>query len=216
MANSKNLQVFKGIGFTRNEKRRAEQKFKKYKEIYHIESLSDLQLLESLIYREILQERTREQIKNDVKKKSKKDNGEIESDELRPLSVRLMKVLNENEEHILILKEKLGLFEDKKVKDPFKHIQILKKKFKIWRENNQGSRTLICPFCSKMLMLKIRTKAWEVQKHPFFRDRILASPHLVKLFMDKKITKEDVARILGCSSDYINWLIEKWYQNEKL
>ena len=211
MANSKNLQVFKGIGFTRNEKRRAEQKFKKYKEIYHIESLSDLQLLESLIYREILQERTREQIKSDVKKKSKKDNGEIESDGLRPLSARLMKVLNENEEHILILKEKLGLFEDKKVKDPFKHIQILKKKFKIWRENNQGSRTLICPFCSKMLMLKIRTKAWEALKHPFFKDRILANVHLWKLFREGKITKDDIAKVLGCSSDYIPWLEEKIY-----
>ncbi len=211
MANSKNLQVFKGIGFTRNEKRRAEQKFKTYKEIYHIDSLSDLQLLESLIYREILQERTREQIKSDVKKKAKKDNGEIESDGLRPLSARLMKVLNENEEHILILKEKLGLFEDKKVKDPFKHIQILKKKFKKWREENQGSRTLICPFCSKMVMLKIRTKSWEALKHPFFKDRILANVQLWKLFREGKITKDDIAKVLGCSSDYIDWLEEKIY-----
>jgi len=39
-------------------------------------------------------------------------------------------------------------------------------------------------------MLKIRTEAWEAQKHPFFKDRILANKHLVKLYKDKKITKK--------------------------
>ena len=205
MAKSKNPQVFKGTGLTHNEKRIAQRKFKKYKEVYHIDSLSDLQLLESLVFRETLQERTKEQIMDDV------DDKKV----LKPASTRLMNIINNNEECILILKEKLGLFEDKKVKDPFKHIQILKKKFKKWREENQGSRTLICPHCSKMLMLRIRTKAWEVQKHEFFRDRILTNNHLVKLFMDKKITKSDCAKILGVSEDYILWLIEKWYQNDK-
>ena len=201
MAKSKKLQAFSGAGLTHNEKRRAERKFKKYKEIYHIESLSDLQLLESLVYRETLQERTKKQIEKDVNKEGV----------LKPASSRLMRIVNDNEEHILILKEKLGLFEDKKINDPFKHIQTLKKKFKKWREENQGSRTLICPHCSKMVILKIRTKAWEALKHPFFKDRILANVHLWKLFKEGKITRDDIAKVLGCSSDYINWLEEKIY-----
>ena len=201
MANSKNLQAFKGTGLTHNEKRIAQRKFKKYKEIYHIDSLSDIQLLESLVYRELLQERTKEQIKDDV------DKNQI----LKPASTRLMNIINNNEECILILKEKLGLFEDKKVKDPFKHIQILKKKFKKWMSENQGSRTLICPHCSKLVLLKIRTKAWEALKHPFFKDRILANVHLWKLLKEGKITKDDIAKVLGCSSDYIDWLKEKIY-----
>lgn len=205
MAKSKNLQVFKGTGLTPNEKRIAQRKYKKYKETYHIDSLSDLQLLESLVFRETIQERTKEQIKNDVDKEKV----------LNPTSTRLMNIINNNEECILILKEKLGLFEDKKVKDPFKHIQILKKKFKKWREENQGSRTLICPRCSKMIMLKIRTKAWEALKHPFFKDRILANKHLWNLYKEGKITKEDIAKILGCSSDYVNWLNEKIYQRDE-
>lgn len=202
MEESKNTD-FKGIGLTKGEKNQAEKRFEEYKQRYHIESLSDLQLLEQLVFREILQERTKKQVRKVTNAKKKAEENAI--------SPYLLKVLNENEERILILKEKLGLFEEKKGEDPFKYIQRLKKKFKKWREENQGSRTLICPHCSKMVMLKIRTKAWEALKHPFFKDRILANVHLWKLFKEGKITKDDIAKVLGCSPDYVEWLEEKIY-----
>ena len=44
---------------------------------------------------------------------------------------------------------------------------------------------------------------------------MLFSEHLVRLYLEKKITKEDVALILECSPDYIKWLIEKWKTNPK-
>ena len=61
-------------------------------------------------------------------------------------------------------------------------------------------------------MLKIRTEAWEALKHPFFQDKLLANRPLWKLYKDKKITKEDVANVLGCSAQYIDWLEKKIYQ----
>jgi hypothetical protein len=36
------------------------------------------------------------------------------------------------------------------------------------------------------------------------------------MFFDKKISKEDVAGILECSPDYIDWLIDKWYRRREL
>ena len=202
MEESKNTD-FKGIGLTKGEKNKAKKRCEEYKQRYHIESLSDIQLLEQLVFREILQERTKKQVRKVTKAKKK-----VEENAISPY---LLKVLNENEERILILKEKLGLFEEKKGEDPFKYIQRLKKKFKKWREENQGSRTLICPHCSKMVILKIRTKAWEALKHPFFKDRILANKHLWDLHRKGKITKEDIAKVLGCSPDYVEWLEEKIY-----
>jgi len=81
---------------------------------------------------------------------------------------------------------------------------------RIWGEQNQGSRTCICPHCGKMVLLKIRTDKYDVSKHPFFRDRILGNVHMIKLYKENKISKEDCAKILGVSNDYIDWLIEKW------
>jgi hypothetical protein len=94
-------------------------------------------------------------------------------------------------------------------------LEQLRKKFVLWEKENQASRTFVCPCCSKMLMLHVKPDVWEVQEHKFFRDKILCNEHLVKLFKENKITKEDVALILGTSPQYVLWLIEKWYQNDK-
>jgi len=207
---------FKGTGLTTAEKHWAKSQFDEYREHYHLEHLSDLKLLEELVYREAFQERYKKKIEKLVKKlkeKSKKTEEILSEDEIVPKYV--LDALNRNLEQILILKEKLGLFEEKKGEDPYKYHRRLMKKFKIWMEENQGSRTLSCPHCSKMIMLKIRIEVWEALKHPFFKDRILANKHLWKLYKEGKITKLDMAKILlgeqTESIDYIDWLEEKIY-----
>jgi DNA-directed RNA polymerase subunit RPC12/RpoP len=85
---------------------------------------------------------------------------------------------------------------------------------KKWREENQGSRSLQCPHCGKMVLLKIRTDIWESLKHPFFKDKILANTHLMEMYRIGKISKHDVAKVLGTSVDYVAWLVKKIYQKE--
>ena len=127
----------KAVGLSGQEKKLARTKFREYQTNYHIENFSDIQLLEELVYRETIQERYKKKVE-DLNTKVKK--------QIIPKFVQ--SALDDNLNQILILKDKLGLFEDKKeTKDAFKHIQILKKKFKAWREENQGSRTCICPHC---------------------------------------------------------------------
>lgn len=206
---SKDLEEYKfrGIGLSSYEKRGAKKQFEEYKSHYHIDSLSDLQVLEELVFREAIQERYKKQVEklaNYAKSQGK--------EQIAPKS--LTYALDQNLERILELREKLGFFEDKKAKDPYKYIQILKKKFKKYLEENQGSRELICPHCSKMIMLKIKTDKWEEQKHPLFKDRILANKHLWTLYKKEgKITKEDIAKILGVSIDYIGWLERKIFKS---
>lgn len=200
---------FTGIGLAAKEKHAAEKRFLEYRKNYQITSLSDSILLEELVYREILQVRYKTVLQKFSKSKELKDKV------LPPKEI--LTALDENLERMLGLKQKLGLLNEKRKneKDPYEYIQKLKEKFKVWRESNQGTRALVCPWCSEMIMLKIRTKAWEAQKHPFFRDRILCSEHLVKLFMSKTITARDVAKVLGVSDDYVAWLVKKWYTNKK-
>jgi len=194
---------FKGVGLTRREKTKATKYFEDYQNRYHIEHISDLNLLEELVYREVIQDQYKKKVANLNSQKG------LENKDVVPRHI--FEALNNNLEQILILKEKLGLLEDKKGDDPYKYFEILKKKFKKWREENQGSRTLICPHCSQIVLLKIRTEAWEVLKHPFFKDKILANKHLWKCYKEGKITREDIAEILGCSPDYVTWLETKIY-----
>lgn len=196
---------FDGVGLNSTEKKWGKKRFEAYKERYHIDNLSDLQLLSELVFREAIQNRTKQQIETYTNSKTTSDKPKIPSN--------LLSALDENLDKILSLKKELGLLQEVKGDDPFKYVQQLKKKFKKWLEENQGSRTIKCPHCSKMIMLKIRTDKWEVKKHPYFKDSILTNKHLVKLYKEGKLTKEDCAKILGCSKFYIDWLVEKWYQD---
>lgn len=207
MARSKKSESFDSTGLEKVEAKLGKKLFENYRNNYNISQLSDTQILSELVYREILQLRYKTKI-------SEKEIHNAKEDSKKQSTVYLVRSLNENLEQILTLKEKLGLFETKKDNDSYKALETLKKKFQIWLKENQASRTLICPMCSKMIMLRMKTESWEAQKHPMFKDRILANDHLIKLYMDKKITDEDVAKVLGTSKDYTKWLISKWYDKD--
>lgn len=183
-----------------NERKAAIKLLKKYLNEYVIENISDKNTLKQLIYLEILHYHRLQQTANN------------EYRDVKATSPNTVKAIHENLEQILKLKNSLSLIQpDKDKSDGFKALDTLFKKAKVWRENNQATRTLVCPHCSKMIMLKIRTDAWEAQKHPFFKDRILGNEHLIQLYREKKITSEDIAKIFQTSTDYIeNWLLEKW------
>ena len=214
---SKDKYKFNGSGLTTKEKNWARKRFNEYIKAYHIETLSDLQLLEELVFREALQERTKEKISELEKNKTVKEKNVIPH--------YLTESLDSNLDQIFKLKEKLGLFEEKKVEEGYTKFVKLQKKFKKWCEENQGSRYSKCPHCSKPILWLIRTEAWEHFKHPFFKDNYLANEHLWKLYKEGKITKLDVAKVLQgagfdnakniVSTDYIDWLEKKIFNKEE-
>jgi len=118
--------------------------------------------------------------------------------------------MNDNLEQIFILKEKLVLLNDKQGDDGFNYIQQLENKFKKWCEENQD-RTFSCPHCSKMVLLYMKQDYWETMKHPFFESKVLGNKKLWTLYKENKITKADVAEVLGCSEKFVDWLESKIY-----
>jgi len=170
----------------------------KYLADYAIEGESDRNMLRQVIYLEVFH-RTLQKAANDYDKGA----GSV------PLQV--LEALHKNINQIVSLKEKLGILKKntKDEKEGFKALKLLEKKFKAWEAENQGSRTMICPHCGKMVLLKILMDKWEALKHPFFVDRILANRHLIRLFKEKKITKRDIALVLNTSEDYVSSIIEK-------
>jgi len=206
MAEENKKYEFQGIGLGRYEIKKAKQAFENYCQHYNITAYSDYQMIEELVFQEIMQERLKKKIEQ-LEEKYKKENKEYS------VPRHVVETMKINFDQILAIKEKLGMFENKEGADGFNYIQKLKEKFKKWCEENQGSRTVVCPHCSKMILLKIRTDIWEALKHPFFKDKLLANKYLWKLYKEGKIKKQDVAEVLGCSAQYIDWLEKKIYQN---
>lgn len=191
----------------KNERKLAKELLNKYLKDYVIETISDKNTLIQLVYLEILHTYRLQTLINSTYKDTSN------------IPLQLVDTLHKNINQITMLKEKLGLSKGKKEEaqsEPFKALQLLKKKFKQWRENNQGSRTIICPHCAKLVLLKIRTEAWEAIGHPFFKDRILGNEHLIRLYKEGTIKKEDVAKVLCVSDDYIDWLIKRWKIEEPI
>lgn len=193
---------FQGTGLSVAERNSAKKAFNKYLSTYPNPSYSDLQLLEELVYRETIHERYKKKIDELNKNDSVKEKNIIPK--------YLLEFLNENLAQQIILKEKLGLFKEK-VEDEYKALQILEKKFKIWKENHIEERKVTCPFCSEIFFLNIRTTGFTESKLKLFKNKVLCNEHLWACYKEGKITKEDFAKILNVSNDYIDWLESKIY-----
>jgi len=171
----------------------------KYLKDYTLESISDKNTIKECVYLEIVQQRLQEKLDGFYK------------DDKKAVPSQLVEIIHKNSKAILDLKNSLGLNRGKEKKESgFDALEKLNKRFKRWLIENQASRALGCPHCGKMIMLKMKVEAWEALQHPFFRDRILGNEHLVHMYQNAKISKEDVAKVLEVSSDYVDWLIEKW------
>jgi len=196
---------YSGEGLTTAEKRWGKQRFEDYQQIYpHLYKLSDLQLLEELVFLEALQERYKKRVRK--LGKNKKD------DEEEHVTKALQMQMKEGLDQIVSLKEKLRMFESKEKLDAYRDFQDIFEKFKVWRKNNQGSRKVTCPFCSKVFFLMIRTDKYDAKKFPMFQDKLLCNEEMHRWWKDGKISTEEYAKALGTSLDFPDWLDVHWFQ----
>jgi len=175
---------------------------RKYLDDYTPETVSDMNTLRSILFLEVLNGRLEEELN------LAKENNEN-------VNLRTVDTIHKNLNQLLVLKDSLGLTRDKKdgnIKSVDQKIGLIRKQFKVWLDNNQASREAVCPYCGQHFLLKIRMEHWEEQKHCFFKDRILYNKPLVELYLQKRITKQEVATILECSPDYIDWVIDKMWK----
>ena len=200
--NTKGNYKFEGEGLSSKEKLWAGKRFREYQRNYHIESFSDIQLLEELVYRETIQERYK------GKTAQLTGNKKVEEENIVPKII--LESLNNNLQQILTLKEKLGLFEEKK-EDEYNAFQTLEKKFEVWEQNHIEERKVTCPFCSEIFFLHIRTDKYKESGLKLFKNKVLCNEHLWKCYKEGKFTKEDFAQFLNVSVQQIDWLEKKIY-----
>jgi len=168
-----------------------------------ITSFSDKQLLSQLIDIEVLMAR----IKKELKKEYEKANATIPlhmSEELRNLT-----------EQAYTLKERLGLTKDKEEQNTVEEWEKLKAKALAYYKENAGCNVARCPYCQNMFMILKDMKGHTTAKLPIFKKTLLYNKQLFEMFENNRITKEELANVLGCGSDYIDYIFSTIYLNDK-
>lgn len=183
------------------EAKKAEMLYNEYKSNGHIEKLSDLNILKDVVYLEIVNERYKQNI-----------NICAGNEEKTHQVSKLLEVYLSSLTQLVALKDKL--FGKNEEKDFYQFHATLKKKFVLWRKENKGTRTRRCPHCSKEILFMIRLDEYlDPIKHPWYKSRFLYNEHLFQLYIQGKLTKMDVAKVLQGkdvqSTDYVDWVLEK-------
>lgn len=208
MSKRKRVYQFRGAGLTDDEKRWGKQRFTEYRENYpHLHKMSDLLVLEDLIYQEALHERLKEKISEVTQKEL--------IEEKSGFPTHLQENVKNSIELQFKLKEKLGLFEEKDKLDAFRDFEQVKEDFKDYRRKNPHLFKTTCPKCSFIYFLKRRTDCYEPIESPWFKDKVLCNPELWEAYRCGEITKERTAKILGVSVDYIDWLADKIFNGNE-
>lgn len=195
---------FKGLNLSEKDKTWGQERFQDYIISYpHLnQNLGNAQLLEELVWAEIVLER----IKQGVEDKVKKDGDKIISPQDKDYAS-----LQTARAQVMALKKELGMFEEKKNQDVFEIIQGLQEKFAEERKRNPLAFKTTCPHCGKAYCLKRRTENYEEFISPFFEDKILNNKPLMELYHTGVITKEQAAKVLGVNPKFIDWLDKNVY-----
>jgi hypothetical protein len=183
------------------EKVLAKKIFEAYLEKLDFENFSDLSTLSTLVYSEVLLKR----VEKSINKCTNKDGESYLSD-------KLLKSHSDLTNQILHLKEKLGI--NKEVKeDEFTSLQLLKKRFHQWQQENKDSCTIAVPFtcqsCGhddvKMVFLRKIVKNWEAIDHTCFQGRFYYNKTAMDMVEAGTLSKDDYAKIFQVSCDYVDW-----------
>lgn len=203
---------FKGTGLEKEELSWAKKRFTEYRGAFpHLNKLGSLQMLEDLVWRETIQERQKKQISFAGTGKVRDDGTKFPDYVAKPLQESFDNISAQ----INDLKKNLGMFEEQKTTDEFKKIQELEEKVAEYRRTHPLSFKVTSPYDGKIFYLKRRTEGYEPFISPFYADdKVLKNTPLYNLYKNGKITKQEMADVLGVSPDYVDWLIKKFYASD--
>jgi len=185
-----------------DEKKFAKKLLENYLAERSFENFSERDTLMQLIGIEVLAER----IKKFLKTEGEKANPSI------PL--QMVEQLTTINKQSMELKDKLGLTR-KENTNTLDEWETLKKKALTYYQENKGCNVAKCPYCQKMFMILKDMRGHHEEKLPIFKRTVLYNKELYEPYEKGIITKEKLASIQGVHPDYVEYIFENIYKNEK-
>jgi hypothetical protein len=207
MPRKKERYTFQGYGLNKKQKKIGRKKCKEYRKYYTIENYAQFELLEELIFRELMQMEQKKRIEEIANSEN------VEARNL--VTNKQWKALDENLEKMIELKERLGMLSKDENNDFYSKMSSLQKKYKKWVMNHKADYTFKCPNCEQWIMAYIDLRKYGKTKHPHFRGNIIYNKKLWELWEENQITQKDIAEILNVSSDYIPYIKKELFGKKK-
>lgn len=203
-----------------DEQKLAEIRFRSYLEANELESMSEIDILRSLIYNEVFEARIQKQL------------NKMADDNKAPYD-KITKQLTDIQNQKLALKVKLGIDKDSKTESDLTRLQQLEKRFDRYILDHRNEFTwgyvYTCKKCNHkdidLVLARKRVKDFSLLKHPWQAGRYLFNYEILKDVKSGKLSKHDAWRYLCCAStggdyegsfseeyctDYIDYCLEKW------
>ena len=190
------------VGLNDTEKQKAIKLYDQYVSEHSFESLAEKSTLINLVYLEILNDR----IKLFIEQEGKEKKGAI------PL--KMTEQLVSNTTQIMELKEKLGMMRDADSENALDLMNELKEKALTYYNEHAGCTTIRCPYCQQLFNLLMDVSNLTPEKCSFFRGTMLYNLPLLNLYHLKKITREEVASVLGVHQNYVDFIYNNLYLKE--
>jgi hypothetical protein len=130
------------------------------------------------------------------------------------IPLRMTEQLVENTTQIMALKEKLGMLKNKADESALDLINELRAKALVYYSEHAGCTTIKCPNCQQLFNLLMDVTNLIPEKCSFFRGTMLYNLPLLNLYHNKKITKEEVANVLGVHQNYVDYIYNNLYLKE--
>jgi hypothetical protein len=190
------------VGLNEKEKEKALQLYDKYIGENSFENLAEKSSLTNLVYLEALNDR----IKLFIEKEDKNKDGAV--------PIQMVEQLISNNEQIMKLKDQLGMMKDKTNNSFIVAWEELKKKALTYYSEHCGSTIVKCPYCQQLFHLLMNIDNLTAEKSSFFKGTMLYNLPLLNLYHQKRITKEEVADILGVHAKYVDFIYSNLYLKE--
>jgi hypothetical protein len=129
--------------------------------------------------------------------------------------VQMIDQLQKFSEHIESLKDKLSLTQKEAQKNVLEEWNKLKTKSITHYKESAGCNVVKCPECKKLFMILKDMKSCIEIKLPWFKKTLLYNKKLFEMYEQNRLTTEEMGTIFGVSNDYITYIFETIYKNDK-
>ncbi len=184
---------------------------KLYNEIYNsylkeksFESFTERDTLSAFVYLEVLANRVKTFIDTEANDK----NGAVPTQ----MVDKLLMIIQQ----IIVLKEQLGIGKKEEVNtNALSNWEALKRKTLAYYKEH-GNNVVKCPYCAQLFLIAMSLENKDtISLAAFFKKTILYNEELMKLYDEKRITKEEHAKILGVDDKYVDFMYTGIYLKDK-